>query len=241
MLAPFMGKYQRIPSGFSLSPHTCSGGPFHASLNGLDGRWKRCFRIHTGYCRLISYAQEQTSCSRRRNPGEGNTGAPLTLECLQRQRENKEMAEESKQLQPHICSSQLSRFISIDSAAPSCLVRARSSIAVELCIRSIMLMSSPTVKRASLETLGLHVSNLQMHPGLWKSDTANRLWATARSRFTCRVGGVRVESDPELLLHLFIVCFSPKKHVRKKEAPWGGSVQDHFGPKCILQHHQPGT
>lgn len=26
----------------------------------------------------ISYAQEQTSWSRRRNPGDGNTGAPLT-------------------------------------------------------------------------------------------------------------------------------------------------------------------
>lgn len=94
--------------------------------------------------------------------------------CLQRQRENTEMAEESQQLQPHICSSQLSRFISIDSAAPSCLVRARSSIAVELCIRSIMLMSSSTVRRASLETLGLHASNLQMHRGPRKGDTANR-------------------------------------------------------------------
>lgn len=93
----------------------------------------------------------------------------LQPKCLQRQKENKEMAEESKQ--PHICSSQLSRFISIDSAAPSCLVRARSSIAVELGIRSIMLMSSSTVRRASLETLGLHVSNLQMRPRLWKGDS----------------------------------------------------------------------
>lgn len=91
-------------------------------------------------------------------------------------------------------------------------------------------MSSSTVRRASLETLGLHVSNLQMLPGPWEGDTANRLWTTARSRFACRVDGVRVQSDPELLLHLFIVCFPPKNMLKNKKK---GSVQDHFGPKCI--------
>lgn len=145
----------------------------------------------------------------------------LQPQCLRRQRENRAMAEQSKQLQPHICSSQLSRFISIDPAAPFCLVRARSSVAVESCIRSIMLMSSSTVRRASLETLGLHASNLQMRPGPWEGDASKRLRTTARSRFSCRaVEGDRVQGDPELLLLLYNGHFPPKNMLGKK-APRG--------------------
>lgn len=127
---------------------------------------------------------------------ENNKTAASELEILQqkrfqRQKENKETAVENKQLNPPICSSQLSRFISIDSAAPFCLVHARSSIAVESCLRSIMLMSSSAERRASSETLCLwpHMSKLQMCPRQTEDDPTNQFRATARPRCTCRAVG----------------------------------------------------
>lgn len=89
----------------------------------------------TGESRVSGFTQANPELfPMRRNRRRGHAGgipekATLGLhsrriqpKCLQRQIENKEMAAASKQLQPDICSSQLSRFISIDSAAPPCML-----------------------------------------------------------------------------------------------------------------------
>lgn len=103
-------------------------------------------------------------------------------------RKTRKTAAENKQLDPPICSSQLSRFISIDSAAPRCPAHARSSIGVESCLGSIMLMSSSAERRASSGDITLVTSreaNFQMCPhDRLKMTPTDRFRAPARPR--CR-------------------------------------------------------
>lgn len=148
-----MCKYRRILSAshqrfVCLSAHTCSTGKIPHILQLI----LKSIRAEAAFLPSRREFGEINALARLGNNQAAASGLEIffySRNASKGKRKTRKTAAENKQLDPPICSSQLSRFISIDSAAPLCLAHARSSIGVESCLGSIMLMSSSAERRAS--------------------------------------------------------------------------------------------